>query len=227
MVCRKFLRKTAGIGALATLGLGLPITSQNAEADFFDGHRGPGGVQVDQRVFHVDDFSTATFYRVFGEDRSSIDPGFIVKAFTSDGEPTGYGFNVIGLIDDPFGHGKNLRMISGVQVDKKLKSGDTTISPSFASTIKLGKENLLTIDPRASYIINLDGEDDFSYACTVGLGSKRFRVGVDFKDSLNGELEYMGVIRIDKIDGDGFPKYWWQGYVGRDKVGVGFRYNWK
>lgn len=229
MIYKKPLRKILGIGASALLTTGLLITSQNAEADFYDGQRGPGIVQVDQIVNYDNDLSTATFFKLFGEDRSSIDPGFIGKYFTKGGETTGFGFNVIGLIDDPLGHGEHVRMVPGIQVDRDLKGDKTVISPSFASTIKIGKSgkgDFVTIDPRASYRINLNGEDEFVFGGTVGIGNEKYRAGVDFSGSSEKKPEYRGIVRIDNINEDGFHSWWVQGYVGEDNAGIGIRFNW-
>lgn len=222
--------KKAAVGTVLAAGLPL-ILSVPAQADFYDGQRAPALHQFDQRFSLGEHFNTTTMLKFFGEDKSYVDPALILKFYTENSKLTKYGCNVVGLIDDPLGLKEYWRLATVLQLERsKNKEGkwENFVSPSIFSTIKLGEKDFLTIDPRLIYKINLNGKDNFIYGCTIGFSKEgELRLGVDFSDSLNGKSEYGIVARMDIMDKEkNIPRYWWQAYFYKDRMAIGFRYNW-
>jgi len=224
-----FAAANTGATALDAL-VGTKVVAE-AQADFFDGCRGPSLLQLDQRL-------------TFGESK----PTYIVlpKIFVdTDGDGNGLlGVTPISYIPDhkpAVGAGiggffdlGNVSLLGVLPVVYSTEGKIVNINPTLYATIMAGD---FLIDPRIDYLASIakDGTSyQLSFGVTLGYKIDNVILGIDVAsnfdpssistDQLRDNLRYQGIIRID-FDED--HKSWIQAYLGEDAIGIGFRTNFR
>jgi len=225
----KLTKLLTGITVLTILGTSVP-----AKADFFDGCRGPNDAQLDQRVMVDKDhnFSYTLLPKAFVGINGNDHGIFVVTPFNySPGSKPAVGAGIGGFAD----LGK-VSLLGVVPVVYSIEGKVININPTLYATITAG--NFL-FDPRVSYLAQIGGDGtqhNLSFGATLGYKIDNIILGFDIGtgfdpknptgEQLRQNLNYQGIFRIDLDDKH---KNWFQAYVGKDAVGLGFRANfdWK
>lgn len=213
---------------------------QEANADFYDGCRGPNTFQLDQRIGFGENGATnyTLLPKVFVDDNKDGAGFFGVTPFnyTPNHKPNA-GAGVGGFYSSG-----NVNVLGVVPV---VYSGDgeaINVNPTVYTTLMLGE---VLIDPRVSYLASIPSSSTsqtsqgktthhLSFGTTIGYTIDNVVVGVDAETGVDAEnlqgrqlknsLTYQGILRIDL---DAQHKNWVETYVGKEAVGVGFRANFK
>ncbi len=225
-IARAITKGAAGVAAFNTVEAALDILVGNviteAQADFYDASRAPEDkrMQLDQRIYSRG--QKGSEYRIivkyYGKDENGIFLALPVSYVVGD-EPEGRITKVAGVVAyfAKFGNKNNITVRPLLSVDYNRAEGSIGANPMFYVTGVYGN---LTVDPRVSY-----GTNGLSYGTTVGYGIGLVRAGFDInRNPIKGKFEKQFVTRVDLDPGH---KNWIQFYVGPDKVGVGFRTNFK
>ncbi len=215
---------------LATALLGATIAGK-ANADFYDGCRGPNDLQLDQRLTLSEATPNYTLLPKLFLDNDEDGNGFFsVAPFSyTPGENPAAGYGPGGFLQ--------LGKINLLGVSPVVYSAEgevTNINPTVFATLTAGDHVLF--DARINYLASINNEGDAAHNVGFGLGVGfaidnvilGFDIGTGFDPSnakpeqLREQLSYQGIIRVDL---DKNHKNWIQAYLGKDAVGVGFRSN--
>jgi len=222
-----------GLAALASAGLVGAITLGNpgqAQADYFDGCRGPNTFQLDQRLTLGEGAAGYKLLPKFFVDNDEDGNGFfgVTPFIYTPGQKPIVGVGAGMFLDVS----KNLKILGVVPVVYNAEGEALNINPTLYATIMAGK---LLIDPRISYNASINEQGtihNLSWGTTVGLMIDNVVIGGDVEtgfdpanaqgEQLRENLKYGGIIRVDL---DKEHKNWLQTYVNKDAVSVGFRAN--
>lgn len=211
---------------------------QDANADFYDGCRGPNMLQLDQRLaFGENGANSYTLLPKVFVDADKDGKGLFGVApfnYTPNHKPNA-GAGVGGFYD----LGK-VSFLGVVPVMYSAEGKAININPTVFVTIMTG--NLL-VDSRISYLASIPSEisleahntaHNVSFGTTIGYAIDNVIVGVDAETGIDAKnpksqqlkdgLKYQGILRIDLDTGH---KNWLETYIGKEAVGVGFRANFK
>ncbi|MBT4824680.1 hypothetical protein HN695_08070 [Candidatus Woesearchaeota archaeon] len=202
----------------------------SAQADYFDGCRGPEMFQLDQRVTLSEGTPGYTLLpKVFIDQNEDGHSFFGVTPFMyTPGQKPAVGVGAGMFVD----LGEHVKMLGVVPVVYNTEGEALNINPTVYATIMAGK---FLIDPRVSYLASINEQGtthNLAFGTTVGLMIDNVVIGGDVEtaidpanaqsEQLEGNLKYGGIIRVDL---DKQHKNWMQAYFGKDSVTVGFRAN--
>jgi hypothetical protein len=211
------------------LGAALTLTPAKANADYFDGCRGPNKAQLDQRVTLGDGAPSYTLLpKAFIDADEDGNGAFVVAPvnYTPKEKPS-VGVGVGGFFD----LGK-VKLLGVVPVVYSAEGEVVNINPTLYATMMAGN---FVFDPRISYLASIAEKGtshNVSFGATIGYKIDDVILGFDVGTSFNPEnpkadqleqaFDYQGIIRVDL---DKEHKHWVQAYLGKDAVGIGFRAN--
>lgn len=227
-----FTAMNAGAIALEELAKVETPIIQQANADYFDGCRGPEMFQLDQRL-SLGETGLGNYTllpKVFLDQNNDGTGVFGVTPFiyTPGHKPAaGAGAGMF------FDLGK-VKLLGVLPIVYNAEGEAVNINPTVYATIMAGK---FLFDPRISYLASINEEGtahNLSWGATVGLMLDNVVIGGDVEtgfnpadahaEQLRENLKYQGILRVDL---DAQHKNWFQTYFGKDAVGIGFRANFK
>lgn len=173
-----------GLAALITT-----LTPALAQADFYDGVRGPSKAQVHYTMSAQDTTTHNLAGKYFGENI------FAVGAVTADGKSLLNGFAGVGYIAEHFERIKAIPVI-GYNTSGDGKKG--TLNTILQATAFLDKNGTFLADSRYILSIPLHGQENHIPTHTLGLtlsaGNKHIRIGPNLNYSLKDQKITSGAL---------------------------------
>jgi len=224
-----FTAVNAGAVALEELTKVETPIIETAQADYFDGCRGPNMFQLDQRITLSETPGYTLLPKVF-VDKNKDGHGFfgVTPFMYTPGQKPAVGAGAGMFVD----LGKYAKMLGVVPVVYNAEGEAVNINPTVYATIMAGK---VLVDPRVSYLASFakgDTTHNLSFGTTLGVMIDNVIIGGDVETSfdpsnaqseqLEKNLKYGGIIRVDL---DPQHKNWVQAYFNNNSLTVGFRAN--
>ncbi|MCK5283904.1 MAG: hypothetical protein KAK00_10990 [Nanoarchaeota archaeon] len=200
---------------IAGMLAGVTLSASAMAQDFYNGCRGPKAVQIDTYASHSNGKTSGMVIpKLFTKNLDNSLPDLLLAApysISEDGELENKGINLGYLIESKYGN-----IIGALGLFKDDKGEYDVLNPQMYFTHIRGS---WTFDIEGNLPIHLRSlETGGSASATLGYGlNDRLRIGGSVIAEKDKDLEFRANARVELTNDH---KYWLQGYVGKDNVGV-------